>query len=86
MKYAVAVFRSKTEVFRFMEYMERVGASCSTVGTPREVKIGCGIAAKIPYNFISRARSVIERGDFSGFYALILYQSDGIRRSSVRIM
>ena len=46
MKWAVATFRSKTEVFEFIDLMEQEGVFVSTVGTPKEARIVCGISAK----------------------------------------
>lgn len=47
MKWAVATFRSKTEVFEFIDLMEQEGVFVSTVGTPKEARIGLRNIRKI---------------------------------------
>ena len=85
MKWAVATFRSKTEVFEFIDLMEQEGVFVSTVGTPKEARIGCGISAKFSSVYIGKAQKIIRNGFFSGFYAIFLYSSEGGKTTSARI-
>ena len=86
MKYAVAVFRSKTEVFEFMDYMEENGVRCVTTGTPKEAKIGCGISAKFSFVFMNKARMILDNVPFNGFYAVYLTEEKSGRSVIRRIM
>lgn len=86
MKYAIAVFRSKTEVFEFIDYMEQNGVRCVTTGTPKEARIGCGISAKFSYVFMHKARRILETVDFEGFYAVYLVEEKAGRSVMGRIM
>ena len=85
MKTIYAVFRSKTETYKFIEYMREVGFDATAVSTPSGAKVGCGISAKISYNALNVANKIISGGRFSTFKGLFLIEKKGGRTSTVKI-
>lgn len=66
----IIVFKSKTEVLLFMEYLKNYGISSTTVGTPKEAKVGCGLSVKISRNNLGVAMNVLKRYNFEGFHGI----------------
>lgn len=68
----LVVFKTKTEVFAFIEDIRYLGISASVVSTPKEIKIGCGLSAKISDNGINVAKRIIYNGDYPTFYGIFI--------------
>ena len=81
----VAVFRSKTELFTFINYLKYQGALVETVATPKEARIGCGISAKFDERFFRLAIEIIENYTFSRFFGIYKIKHDGVRRTSILV-
>ncbi len=84
MKICVAVFRSRTQVFSFIEAMRDLGISCSSITTPKEASIGCGISAQFSPLYLSTATAVIKRKGFSAFYGFFVITKVGGKTTTVR--
>lgn len=85
MKTVIAVFRSKTETYKFIEYMRAVGADANAVTTPKEARVGCGISAKFYYDKLSVAYKIIGSGGFSAFKGFYMIVKKGGRTSTTKI-
>lgn len=81
----VAVFRSKTELFTFINYLKYQGAFVETVATPKEARIGCGISAKFDERFFRLAVKIVENYSFSSFFGIYKIKNDGVRRTTVLV-
>lgn len=83
MKYCLAVFRSRTAVLAFAEYLSRGVVACKIINTPSEAHIGCGVCVK--FSCVNRpyAVEVVRRYGLSGFGGFYLYEKNG-NRTSVR--
>lgn len=44
--FAIAAFRSRTQVLRLEEALRRAGLDAGVISTPREVAIGCGLSVR----------------------------------------
>lgn len=66
----VVVFKSKTEVFAFIEQARYLGVGASVVSTPKEIKIGCGLSAKISDSQTQLAKKIISSYGYSTFYGI----------------
>lgn len=66
----VVVFKSKTEVFAFLEDMKYYSAGAVIVGMPKEIKIGCGFCVKITDSAINLAKRLVYGGEYSTFYGI----------------
>ncbi len=82
----VAVFRSKPDVFSFLNMLRLGGVACSTTGTPKEAGIGCGIAVRFPLSALDLAKRILARNNFSSFYAIFKIAKEGNRSSLSRIL
>lgn len=85
MKTCIAVFRSKTEVYEFVDAMRFSGAMASIINTPKEAHVGCGISAKISDGLIHYAKSIITRYRLTSFYGFFIVEKRGDRTTTVRI-
>ncbi len=81
----VVVFKTKTEVFAFLEDMRYFNVSASTVSTPKEIKIGCGLSAKIPDSSINIAKRIIYGNDYPTFYGIFALKKQGNTSSLTKI-
>ena len=73
----IAVFRSKTETYRFMEYMRKSGATCVIVTTPSNARVGCGVSAKFNYAKLNYAYKIVRVGGFTAFKGFYLISKKG---------
>lgn len=70
MSYCIAVFRSKTDVFSFIEKLRTYGIYAEIVGTPKEAKVGCGLSVKFNYSNLAVATKILRSSNLASFYAL----------------
>ncbi len=63
----LAVFRSRTQTLGFTEELTRCGVPAQVVATPKQARIGCGLSCKMPYSSLSKARSLLGKGNYSSF-------------------
>ena len=71
MTYCLAVFRSRTQTYEFIDRMQRFGLSAKAVNTPPEAHIGCGISAEFFMAHKGYAVRIIGKyglNGFAGFY------------------
>ena len=85
MKTVIAVFRSKTETYKFIEYMLALGIEASAVSTPKEAHVGCGISAKFNYDKLNVATKITKSGGFSAFKGFYVIVKKGERKSTMKI-
>ena len=85
MRVCVAVFRSRTQVMAFVDYMQNVGVVSSVVPTPKEAKIGCGVSAKFPLKSLNVARAVITKYRLTAFYGFFMVTKNANTTTTVRI-
>ncbi len=81
----IAVFRSKTDLFTFINTLKYNGASVETVATPKEARIGCGLSAKFDERFFPLALRIIKEGGFAGFYGIYKVKKIEGRISTLRV-
>lgn len=81
----IAVFRSKTDLFTFINYMKYGGAFIETTATPKEARIGCGLSAKFDERFYRLALSVLATYDLPSFFGIYKIQNQNGRVSTVLI-
>jgi hypothetical protein len=69
----LAVFRSRAQSLDYAERLNKYGVAASTVPTPKEAKIGCGLCVKFDARYFVRAKAILKTGKyttFKGFYKL----------------
>lgn len=81
----IAVFRSKTDLFTFINYLKYYGAFVETVATPKEARIGCGLSAKFDERFFPLAVRILRSYRFDGFFGIYKVKIEGGRRSTVLV-
>ncbi len=85
MKKYLAVFRSRTDVLSFIEDMRDSYAYASSVPTPKELKLGCGISAEFPPSNLIVAKKLISKGKYPSFYTFVIIEKRNGRTVSVKI-
>ena len=67
----LAVFRSRAHSLDYAQRLMSYGVAATTVPTPKEAKIGCGLCVRFDARYIVRAQAVLKAGKyatFKGFY------------------
>lgn len=81
----VAVFRSKTDLFDFINKIRYNGGFVETVSTPKEAKIGCGLSARFDANILNFAKTIITRYKYQSFYSIFKVISEGGKITTIRV-
>ena len=69
----LAVFRARTQSLDYAERLNKYGVAASTVPTPKEAKIGCGLCVRFYERDMIRAKAILKTGryaTFKGFYKM----------------
>ena len=67
----LAVFRSHAHSLDYAQRLTSYGVAATTVPTPKEAKIGCGLCVRFDARYFIRAQAVLRTGKyttFKGFY------------------
>lgn len=85
MAFCLAVFRSRTQVMEFVEYMQSRGIDSRAVNTPAEAHVGCGISARFPTVYLNYAKEVVQKLRFTAFSGFYIISANGGRMSVRRV-
>ena len=69
----LAVFRSRAHSLDYAERLQSYGVSATTIPTPIEARIGCGLCVKFDDRVFVRAQAILRTGryaSFKGFYKM----------------
>lgn len=69
----LAVFRSRAHSLDYAERLQGYGVPATTVPTPKEARIGCGLCVRFDSRYFVRARAILKTGrysSFKGFYKM----------------
>ena len=69
----LAVFRSRAQSLDYAERLARYGVDATTMPTPKEAKIGCGLCVRFQPRDYMRAKAILRLGKyttFKGFYKM----------------
>ena len=72
----LAVFRSRSHSFDYVQRLRDYGVQATTMTTPKEVKIGCGLCVRLDARDFYRAQAIMKTGRYSSFKGF--YQMDYI--------
>ena len=84
-KKCVAVFKSRTQVMSFVEFLNSQGVFCKLIATPKEAHVGCGVSAEFSLNKLNVAKKVVYSVGFSAFAGFFLIEKRGTHTTVVRI-
>lgn len=74
----VVTFRTKTEVFEFLQESKFFNVQSKIVSMPAEIKIGCGFAVEIPQMAYATAYAIVRRGEYPTFNGIFkIKKQDG---------
>ncbi len=69
----LAVFRSRAQSLDYAERLYKYGVAVTTIPTPKEAGIGCGLCVRFDSAQLTRATAVLRVGrysSFKGFYKM----------------
>lgn len=70
----LTVFRSRAESLDYAERLHVYGVDASTMPTPKEARIGCGLCVRFDVRYFVRANAILRTGNYSTFKGY--YQMD----------
>ncbi len=85
MDLCIAIFRSRTQVYEFIDFMTNAGIACSAINTPTEAHIGCGISARFYCGHRGYAREIIMRRNLNTFVGFYHIMQQGMRTQIVKM-
>ncbi|MBO7525635.1 MAG: DUF3343 domain-containing protein [Clostridia bacterium] len=85
MKKAIIVFRSKTQVFEFMQTLAFYGVKAVITSAPKEAKIGCSLAAETSFENVYSVKKALSEGNYDGFVGIFAAEKNGGRTSVYRV-
>lgn len=63
----LAVFRSRAHSLDYAERLRSFGVEATTMPTPKEAKIGCGLCVRFDARVFVRAQAILKIGNYSSF-------------------
>lgn len=81
----VVVFKSKAEVFSFLDKAKAFGISGSVVSTPKELKTGCGLSVGLNDNYATFAVKIVNSGNFPTFFGIFRLKRNGLKSTLTKI-
>lgn len=69
----LAVFRARAQSLDYAERLQRYGVTATTMPTPKEAKIGCGLCVRFDGRYYPRANAILKTAkypSFKGFYKM----------------
>lgn len=86
MIFYIFVFRSKTDVFSFIDKLKFNSVFSQTVGTPKEANVGCGLSVKVEKASFLKAKSLLSVYNFPSFFGVYKIEKQGLRQSTSKII
>ena len=75
----LAVFRARSHSLDYAERLQSYGVIATTMPTPKEAGIGCGICVRFDSRYFYRARAILKVGGYSSFKGFYKMEFDGGR-------
>ena len=69
--YAIAAYRSRTQVLQLEAALKRECVGCQVINTPREVALGCGLSVRFDLadeRAVAEVYRAVKPGNLIGFY------------------
>ena len=63
----LAVFRSRAHSLDYAGRLNGYGVPATTVPTPKEARIGCGLCVRFDASYFVRAKAILKTGKYSSF-------------------
>ena len=63
----LAVFRARAQSLDYAERLQRYGVMATTMPTPKEAKIGCGLCVRFDGRYYPRANAILKTAKYSSF-------------------
>ena len=80
----VVTFKTKTEVFEFLQLCKTSGIRAMLVPIPKEIKIGCALSVQISSMDAHNCYTLIKSGYFPTFNGIFTVKRTGIKSSLIK--
>ena len=80
----VVTFKTKTEVFEFLNECKEFGIRATLTPIPKEIKIGCGLSVSISLLDAAKSYSLIVRGYFPTFNGIFTIKRVGAKTTLIK--
>ncbi|HKL93869.1 MAG TPA: DUF3343 domain-containing protein [Clostridia bacterium] len=70
-------FRTRSQAMWFYEQVQSYRLPAKIINTPKEAMAGCGLAVKMLYRDLNRAKIILQRGNFSSLVGIFAILADG---------
>ena len=84
MEYLIITFKSRQETLKISKLLNSLGFSTTTISTPKEAGVGCGLSIKTELSYFYAVKSVLIRiktQSFVGFFKVIAVKGKSIVKS-----
>lgn len=82
----IVVFKTRTDVFSFVDDARGSGIGATVVSMPKELKLGCGLAVRISDNRVLKAWSILKKSDYSSFFGIFTIKKTNNLKKLTRIV
>ena len=85
MNYYLAVFRSQTQTYAFMQLLSSYKVPAMVIQTPRQAQVSCGLSVKFfGDGALEFARQILSRRQMSSFVAFFFVEDFGEGRKQIK--
>ena len=76
-KYAIASFRSRSQVMKFAQAVKNAGVAAEIIPTPHKVALGCGLSLKFDIRDLEIVRSMQYQNRVQAFDGIYIIEKVG---------
>ncbi len=66
----LVVFRSRVQTMDFIYRCQTLGISATSMSTPRQINIGCGLSARIHEGYYTKVKMLLQYNRYSAFVGI----------------
>ena len=68
--YILVVFRSIMQTMDFLQRCKSIGIHATSMTTPRQINIGCGLSAKVHESYYNKVKLLLQYNRYSAFVGI----------------
>lgn len=68
--YILVVFRSRMQTMDFIHRCQSIGIYATSMSTPRQINIGCGLSAKVHESYYNKVIMLLKYNRYSAFVGI----------------
>ena len=68
--YILVVFRSRMQTMDFIHRCEKIGIHATSMSTPRQINIGCGLSARVHESYYNKVKMLLQYNRYAAFVGI----------------